>query len=520
MALVMGSETEYAVCSPHGAGSSSRALEGLMCEVRSQNVVAPQEARFDYFLASGGRIYVDTGSHVEYASPECASPLDLVRWEKAGELILGAAADRVLGPSPEDPKLLLVKNNTMPGRYTGQSWGCHSNYGLHRAPTDAERELIIPHLVTRTIYSGAGRVSFGAGGSGYELSQRAAFISSTTGSDTTGGSRALYNTRDEPLASGTHHRAHIICGDSLRSHLGIFLKIGTTALLFALVTRRPELIDRRKVILKHPVSAFRGASFDIRGKAHCTLASGGPRLARTIQYAYLRAAESFVDAEPNPPSWMADVLKYWDMILTRHRQGPQALNTCLDAYIKHNLLTQILEENDFSWSQLCEWANVAEELSSYAVESEPIEVPQCGAAVVRRYLGAVLTAEVWTQVQALMAQQGLAWEELPHAFSVYRQVIAADIAYHAVGEGNLFDELDKAGLLEHRLLSDEEIRFAVTNPPSDTRASLRGAMIRRTAGHCEVYWTFVESDGSRIELPDPLQSSFTRSGQRELTMGF
>ena len=184
------------------------------------------------------------------------------------------------------------------------------------------------------------------------------------------------------------------------------------------------------------------------------------------------------------------------------------------------LLTQILEANNFSWRELCKWANVVDELSGYTIQSGPIEVPQSSAPVVRRYLESVLPAEMWARIQGLMALHHLPWQELGHAASVHQQVIATDIAYHAVGEGNLFDELDDAGLLEHRLLSDEDIQLAVTNPPSDTRAALRGEMIRRTGGRCQVYWTFVESDGMRVELANPLQTSFATPTQRQSAMQF
>jgi len=515
VALVMGTETEYAVCPVYGQAPAASAgvLEALMNGVRRQNVVAPAEATADFFLSSGGRCYVDTGSHVEYATPECASPLDLVRWEKAGEIILGAAADSVAAGDP-NLQLLIVKNNVVPGLSTGVTWGCHENYMLECQPTELTRQLMVSHLATRTIYSGAGRLSCAAQPAGYELSQRAGFITTEAGSDTTGGERAIFNTRNEPLAGGDRYRAHLICGDSLRSHLGIFLKIGTTALLFAVATRRPDLIARHKVVLKHPVAALRTVSSDLAGSCTLQLASGGVRLARTIQENYLRAAEKFVEAYPNPPAWMAQVLECWRMVLDRHRHGPEALDTCLDSYIKHSLLTQILEADEFSWPELAAWAPLAEDLARELQHAPELALPEGGSQACRE-LEILLPPASFARVQAHMRIHNLPWAKLSRALSLYRDLVATDIAYHAVGKGNLFDELDRAGLLEHRLLSDQELQHAVTHPPSDTRAAIRGELIRRTEGRCYVYWSCVKTDGLQIDLPDPTQSSHPELWRQE-----
>ena len=74
---------------------------GVTCTLRGQRRLSPDEvARYlfrrvvswgrssNVFLANGARLYLDVGSHPEYATPECDSIHDLVVHDKAGERIL------------------------------------------------------------------------------------------------------------------------------------------------------------------------------------------------------------------------------------------------------------------------------------------------------------------------------------------------------------------------------------------------------------------------------------------------
>src|ERR1041385_3602074 len=74
---------------------------GVTCPFRGQRRLSPDEvARYlfrrvvswgrssNVFLRNGARLYLDVGSHPEYATPECDSVVDLVTHDKAGERIL------------------------------------------------------------------------------------------------------------------------------------------------------------------------------------------------------------------------------------------------------------------------------------------------------------------------------------------------------------------------------------------------------------------------------------------------
>src|SRR5512134_1529284 len=60
-------------------------------------------------LTNGARLYVDH-AHPEYSTPECTNPRDVVKWDKAGELVMLDAARRA-AMVPGTQPIQLYKNN-------------------------------------------------------------------------------------------------------------------------------------------------------------------------------------------------------------------------------------------------------------------------------------------------------------------------------------------------------------------------------------------------------------------------
>src|SRR5579859_1738679 len=188
-------------------------------------------------LTNGARYYVDH-AHPEYSTPECANALDVIRFDKAGERILARsieAAARVLPPSQS---IVVLKNNS-DGK--GNSYGTHENYLMDRTvPFARIVHYVIPHFVSRQIYTGAGKVGTEAASTGgidvtYQLTQRADFFEEEVGLETTL-KRPIVNTRDEPHSdSQKYRRLHVIVGDANLSEVATFLKIGTTALILSMI---------------------------------------------------------------------------------------------------------------------------------------------------------------------------------------------------------------------------------------------------------------------------------------------
>ena len=242
---------------------------GVTCTLRGQRRLSPDEvARYlfrrvvswgissNVFLQNGARLYLDVGSHPEYATPECDSIHDVVVHDKAGERILEqllTSAENRLADEGINGDIYLFKNNT---DSAGNSYGCHENYLTGRNQELAHyTNTLIPFLVTRQIYAGAGKVLQTARGAMFCISQRAEHIWEGTSSATTR-SRPIINTRDEPHADAERYRRlHVIVGDSNMSEYATFLKIGTTAILLRML-EEPNVI-MRDMTLENPIRAIR-----------------------------------------------------------------------------------------------------------------------------------------------------------------------------------------------------------------------------------------------------------------------
>ena len=183
------------------------------------------------FLDNGARLYLDVGSHPEYATPECDNIPDLIAHDKAGErrlenLLMGAAGPaegrghrRRRLPLQEQHRLRRA-TPTAATRTTSSS-----RYGEFQRFAD----ILIPFLVSRQCFAGAGKVLHTSRGALYCLSQRAEHIWEGVSSATTR-SRPIINTRDEPHADAEkYRRLHVIVGDSNMCEVASFVKIGATA---------------------------------------------------------------------------------------------------------------------------------------------------------------------------------------------------------------------------------------------------------------------------------------------------
>ena len=294
---------------------------GVTCTFRGQRRLSPDEvARYlfrrvvhwgrssNVFLENGARLYLDVGSHPEYATPECDSVLDLIAHDKAGERILEAllsAAEVRLHEEGISGDVFLFKNNT---DSAGNSYGCHENYLVARQGEFARiADVLIPFFVTRQIYCGAGKVLHGPRGAQYCLSQRAEHIWEGVSSATTR-SRPIINTRDEPHADAERfRRLHVIVGDSNMSEFTTLLKIGVTDLVVRMVEENTVMRD---LTLENPIRAIREISHDMSCRRRVRLATGRELSAIDIQSEYHERAARFVDRR-GPDAMSSRVLAEW-----------------------------------------------------------------------------------------------------------------------------------------------------------------------------------------------------------------
>src|SRR5512146_2581983 len=334
---------------------------GVTCTFRGQRRLSPDEvARYlfrrvvswgrssNVFLRNGGRLYLDVGSHPEYATPECDSVVDLVTHDKAGERILeGLLVDAVRRLSAEGVAgdIYLFKNNT---DSAGNSYGCHENYLVPRHQ-DLGRltDILTPFLVTRQLICGAGEVLPTPRGVVYCVSQRAEHIWESVSSATTR-SRPIINTRDEPHADAERfRRLHVIVGDSNMSETTMLLKVGATDLVLRMVEAGVVLRD---MTLDNPIRAIREVSHDMTGRSRVRLANGREMSALEIQYEYLARAKDFTDKNGADAIAMR-VLDMWQRALGAIESGDlDKIAREIDWATKYQLIERYRAKHDLPLS--------------------------------------------------------------------------------------------------------------------------------------------------------------------------
>ena len=332
---------------------------GVTCTLRGQRRLSPDEvARYlfrrvvswgrssNVFLANGSRLYLDVGSHPEYATPECDSIHELVVHDKAGERILESlltGAEERLAEEGINGDIYLFKNNT---DSAGNSYGCHENYLTSRIDEFSHfSDALIPFLVTRQIYAGSGKVLQTARGAKFCISQRAEHIWEGVSSATTR-SRPIINTRDEPHADADQYRRlHVIVGDSNMSEYATFLKVGATSILLRML-EEPNVV-LRDMSLENPIRAIREISHDITCTRKVRLATGREATALEIQSEYLNRALRYAERRDLSPL-EKQALMMWERALTQIETDPLGQDREADWVIKHNLVESYRQRHDLA----------------------------------------------------------------------------------------------------------------------------------------------------------------------------
>ena len=334
---------------------------GVTCTFHGQRRLSPDEvARYlfrrvvswgrssNVFLRNGARLYLDVGSHPEYATPECDNIVDLVVHDKAGERTLEGLlvdAERRLREEGIAGDIYLFKNNT---DSAGNSYGCHENYLVGRQGEFGRlADVLIPFLVTRQIICGAGKILATPRGAVYCVSQRAEHIWEGVSSATTR-SRPIIITRDEPHADAERfRRLHVIVGDSNMSETTTLLKTGSTDLVLRMIEAGIVLRD---LTLENPIRAIREVSHDATGRRKVRLANGREASALEIQEEYLGKARDFVARRGADPI-AARVLDLWERTITAVSTGDLSLvEREIDWVIKYQLIERYRAKNNLPLS--------------------------------------------------------------------------------------------------------------------------------------------------------------------------
>ncbi|MBN2177133.1 MAG: proteasome accessory factor PafA2 [Demequinaceae bacterium] len=396
-------------------------------------------AHLNAVLPNGARLYVDH-AHPEYSGPEVTSATDAIVWDKAGDEVMREAS---VAAATEGFRIALYKNN-VDGK--GSSYGTHENFLVDRAvPFEDLARRISSHLVTRQVYTGAGRVGLGQRGEtpGFQISQRSDYIEEEVGLETTL-RRPIVNTRDEPHANPARwRRLHIILGDANCLEVPTFLKIGTTSLVLNAIEAGDDRLDG--LVLDDPVGAVHAVSRDLSLSQTLRLASGGETTALGLQRALIQIVGDHASDEED-----SRVIERWGAVLDGLERDPLSCGRQVEWVAKLNLLSKLrgrLGVADDNWDD-----------------------PSLAAADIR-------------------------WSDLDPGEGLYNRLAAAD-SFDMIAAG-------------------AEVASAVTHPPQDTRATLRGRMVGHRADIVDAAgWSTVVLDRQAehgdlevIHLDDPFATS-------------
>ncbi|HEY8827426.1 MAG TPA: Pup--protein ligase [Jatrophihabitantaceae bacterium] len=336
---------------------------GVTCTFHGQRRLSPDEvARYlfrrvvswgrssNVFLRNGARLYLDVGSHPEYATPECDSLTSLVAHDKAGERILEGLvvdAEKRLHDEGIAGDIYLFKNNT---DSAGNSYGCHENFLVGRHGEFSRlADVLIPFLVTRQLICGAGKVLQTPRGAVYCVSQRAEHIWEGVSSATTR-SRPIINTRDEPHADAERYRRlHVIVGDSNMNESTTLLKVGSADLVLRMFEHG---VTFRDLSLENPIRAIREISHDLTGTRSVRLAAGRTASALEIQREYYSRAVDFVATSGDDDDESAKrVLELWGRTLDAvEQQDLSMIDRDIDWATKYQLIERYRSKHDLPLS--------------------------------------------------------------------------------------------------------------------------------------------------------------------------
>jgi proteasome accessory factor PafA2 len=303
-------------------------------------------------LTNGARYYVDH-AHPELSTPECADPRTVVVYDRAAELILQRSMQAAASLLPEGQELVVYKNNS---DRKGNSYGCHENYLMDRqVPFSKIVANAMPHLITRQIFTGAGKVGTEAAGLTsedvpFQLTQRADFFEEEVGLETTL-KRPIVNTRDEPHADAQkYRRLHVIVGDANLSEVATFLKVGTTALVLCMIE---DDWLRRDLLPARPVQTLRRVSYDLGLAEPIEMADGSRMTALEVQWEYLDRARKLAEERGldciGGEDVGGEVLRRWEAVLTGLETDPSSLADQVDWIAKHRLINGYRERHGLRW---------------------------------------------------------------------------------------------------------------------------------------------------------------------------
>jgi hypothetical protein len=405
-----------------------------------------------------GRFYIDAGGHPEFCSIESNHPDDVMRSLLKGQQLLTEAA-REAG----------VEISTANVDYCGSTWGQHACFSCTMDRETLYRQLA-PFLASLVVF-GAGGLSPHHPGVVFALSPRSIGYIEKTVSCATMEHRGMCHLRDEPLAR-SYWRAHITSGEITRCHQCTWLRIATTALVITAIEAgaRPA----SQVVFPSPVEALKKFSIDPEMVAPVTGRGGARFTSIDVQRKYLEAVRDYLGTSVMP-NWAEPACQKWE-----------------------NTLHQLEVASEGVWH--IDWCIKFRLFRDYAFQFHGLD-PQAIYEL--------------NQIADDPIRSVTERKKLRPLFRLRDELIETDLKFGALQPAGIFEQMDKAGLIEHKIegVSDplDFNRF-----PTSGRAGARAEQIVRLNGKTGAWcdWDVLcDNTGKTLSLPDPESTTGNWEGQ-------
>jgi len=343
-----------------------------------------------------------------------------------------------------------------------------------------KRELL-PFLVTRTIFSGSGKITLPPGDRMpprkthplFSLSGRAAAIKSICRIYFDDVRRPVIDLRDffiEPLSALSHRkRLHIMLSDSNMSTIGVYLKFGITGLILDMIEHGHSF---KNAHLINPLAALKTVSGDTRLREKLPIKGKKNLTALEIQKYYCAEARAYYARQESPQKEVQDILEKWEFMLQSLEITPHLLYRKVDWVTKKNLMEEVLRDR----SSLDEIEEISGWLACIQNKCGAVAPPDEERAEVffRSHLG----REAAESLKVFLSSKRIPLRCFLRRWQLFNEILKVDFKFHQVdGEGYYYK------LLESRLVDDlftgEEIERAKENPPLRTRAYIRGHLVKK-----------------------------------------
>lgn len=499
--VLFGQETEYyvSVIGKEGKQLSRQEVINLFFDLAKRMPYLQGPQKYGVFLV-GRYLYLDCGGHIESATFECTNPWELVNHKLATEAIIANLAEDVRNENPDIQELVLSKVN-VDYSGSGTTWGEHESYQVHKQLSRFQEQLI-PYLVSRVIYTGAGGWHSSSPGLDFMVSPRARFFDHEVSKESTR-DRGIFHTKNEPLAGSQYkyRRLHVICGESLYCHKASLLKAGVTALVVKLIDL--GACSWSRIQLASPLEALKSFSRDTQCRARVKTESGGTVTAVDIQRYYYAHV---MDHISEMPDWAPEICEIWTETLDALESDPMSLAGVLDWPTKLEIYSQYIESRGYSRDEIDELNNCLKAMTD-------IPDPASEINSLTRRLQANVIRTTGLLFPHIPKKYGLNQSQCRTFLRLREELFEIDIRFGQIGEKGIFYSLDRQGMLRHHVdgINDEAVEKAKENPPEGSRAKIRGECVRRLSVDSERYqahWThIIDLQSNKIlNLADPFEA--------------